>query len=95
MAVYVDDMRAPFGRMTMCHMIADSHEELLAMAERIGVSRRWIQKAGTVHEHFDLCLAKRAEAVRRGAREISPRELAGRIAGLGTAAKAEGQGALF
>lgn len=73
--VYVDDMRASFGRMMMCHMIADSTEELLAMADRIGVARRWIQKAGTHREHFDICLSKRADAVRHGAKEITMREL--------------------
>ena len=78
MAVYVDHMRAPLGRMKMCHMIADSTEELLAMADRIGVARRWIQKAGTSHEHFDIALSKRALAVEAGAKEITRREL-GRI----------------
>ncbi len=32
MAFYVDDMEARFGRMKMCHMIADTTEELLEMA---------------------------------------------------------------
>ena len=71
MAVYVDNMRASFGRMKMCHMVADTTEELLAMADRIGVDRRWLQKAGTAHEHFDIALTKRALAVQAGAIEVS------------------------
>jgi hypothetical protein len=74
--VYVDDMYAPFGRMQMCHMIADSREELLQMADRIGVARRWLQKAGTPHEHFDICMSKRKLAVHHGAKEITLVELA-------------------
>lgn len=74
--VYVDDMEAQYGRMTMCHMIADTREELLAMADRIGVARRWIQKAGTHQEHFDICKAKRALALGHGAQAITLRELA-------------------
>jgi hypothetical protein len=38
--VYVDNMNAHFGDMIMCHMVADSNDELLAMADRIGVKRR-------------------------------------------------------
>ncbi len=74
MAVYVDDMRAPFRRMIMCHMIADTTDELNAMADRIGVSRRWIQKPGTPNEHYDICLSARAKAVAAGAIEITWRE---------------------
>ncbi len=70
-SVFVDDMRAPFGRMVMCHMTADSTEELIAMAARIGVARKWIQRAGTPWEHFDICLAKRALAVSSGAVETT------------------------
>lgn len=79
MAVYVDDMRASFSRMVMCHMIADSSEELLAMADTIGVDRKWIQAHGTYREHFDVCKSKRAMAVEAGAIEISQRELGIRL----------------
>lgn len=78
MTVYVDDMRAAFGRMVMCHMWADTLDELLAMADRIGVARKWIQghpelsfgkhrRASWIH--FDIALSKRALAVKAGAEE--------------------------
>ena len=75
MTVYVDDMRARLGRMVMCHMLADSTAELLSMADLIGVDRRWLQKAGTPHEHFDIALSKRAAAVAAGAREVTMAEV--------------------
>lgn len=73
--VYVDDMNAPFGRMIMCHMIADTTEELLEMADKIGVNRKWIQKAGTIQEHFDVCQTKKQKAIEQGAKLITWREL--------------------
>ena len=76
MAVYVDDMRANYGRMIMCHMIADRRSELWALASVIGVSRKWCQQALTPQEHFDICLSKRRTAVALGAIEITWRELA-------------------
>lgn len=76
MAVYVDDMRAPFGRLIMCHMIADTHEELISMAKAIGVNPKWIQYPNTPREHFDIALSKRKLAVERGAIEITWRQLA-------------------
>lgn len=74
MTVYVDDMRAQFGWMIMCHMLADTDEELHAMAARIGVARRWHQKAGTEKSHYDIALSKRALAVAAGAVEITWRD---------------------
>ena len=75
MAVYVDNVRIRYGRMIMCHMIADTSEELNNMADLIGVSRRWRQNSGTNREHYDICLNKRASAIQRGAREITARQL--------------------
>ena len=72
MTVYVDDMRAKYGRMVMCHMLADTDEELHSMAERIGVARRWWQSpAKTSGSHYDIALSKRAAAVAAGAVEIT------------------------
>jgi len=68
MAVYVDNMRANYGRMKMCHMLADSVAELLEMADKIGVDRKWFQALS--HPHFDIALSKRALAVANGAIEV-------------------------
>lgn len=72
MTVYVDDVRHPLKRVArtyiMCHMWADSLAELLTMADRIGVSRRYLQqppKASWVH--FDITLTKKRLALRFGA----------------------------
>ncbi len=78
MAVYVDDMyKNPVGNyrgMRMSHLIADTHQELLDMVDKIGVKRKWIQYEGTPQEHFDICMAKREKAIKAGAIEITQRE---------------------
>ena len=72
MTVYVDDMRARYGRMVMCHMLADTDDELHAMAAKIGVARRWWQSPEkTSGSHYDIALSKRAVAVAEGAVEIT------------------------
>lgn len=73
--IYIDNMNAPFGRMKMCHMIADSTEELLKMVDKIGVQRKWIQDAGKYSEHFDISLEKKKLAIANGAKEITMMEL--------------------
>lgn len=77
--VYVDDMNVKYGRMIMCHMIADSHEELMAMADKIGVQRKWLQYPGRHKEHFDICLAKKKLALKFGAKEITWEQCANMI----------------
>lgn len=76
MAVYVDDVRHPFGRMIMCHMWADTDAELLAMADKIGAQRKWIQGHPTLsfgkHKnaswvHFDISLGMKQKAIANGA----------------------------
>lgn len=76
MTVYVDDMNARLGRMVMCHMVADTDEELHSMADRIGVSRRWFQKSGHPQRHYDIALSKKALALAAGAIAISKRQCA-------------------
>ena len=69
MAVYVDDMMlaATVGRLTArwSHMWADSEEELVEFAIRLGMRPVWIQRKSVVP--FDLTERRRAAAVRLGA----------------------------
>jgi len=68
MAVYVDNARNAYRRMLMCHMLADTPEELHAMADKIGVRRKWFQNHKT--PHYDICQSKRGLALIHGAIEI-------------------------
>lgn len=92
MTVYVDDARIPFGRYLMCHLWADTREELFAMVDRIGVQRKWFQRpigAGVAGmdaswEHFDIVQSKRALAIAAGAvvtDRFGPIEHVARLAG--------------
>ena len=73
MTVYVDDAYIPYGRMKMCHMIADTEEELHDMADKVGLKREWFQN--TSRPHYDVGMGKRAIAVQNGAVETTTREL--------------------
>lgn len=74
MTVYVDDMfqypMGRFGRMKMSHMVADTEDELHAMAARIGIARKWFQD-----DHYDVSITKRDLAIAAGAVAISLRDL--------------------
>lgn len=74
MTVYVDDMKAQLGNMIMCHMAADSLDELHTMAHKIGLQRRWFQNKPE-HPHYDISMSKRREAIKLGAVEVSQRQM--------------------
>jgi hypothetical protein len=65
--VYVDKAMNHYGRMIMCHMIADTPEELHAMAEKLGLLREWFQQPPKASfPHYDVAKLKRAAAVKAG-----------------------------
>ena len=74
--LYVDNMKIPFGRMKMNHLVADSHKELVQATVNLGISTKHIQHLGEAKEHLDVCMSKRKIAIRDlGAKEITGREL--------------------
>lgn len=83
MTVYVDDMYLyPMGeftnprtgrKMKMSHMVADTSDELHAMADNIGLARQHYQG-----DHYDVSMSLRRKAIEAGAVAITWREL-GRI----------------
>jgi hypothetical protein len=82
MSVYVDDFEVradvPNGARVVkgvwSHMTADTTAELLAMADKIGMKRSWIQYPEKWNEHFDVTLSKKKLALAAGALAVTARE---------------------
>lgn len=77
MSVYVDKANLKFRGMTMSHMIADTLNELHAMADTIGVQRQWFQDPKTMKvsfPHYDIAASKKALAIKAGAIECDRME---------------------
>ncbi len=72
MLVYVDNARHSFGRMTLCHLMGDTADELHSMADKIGMERRWFQNRRV--PHYDICLKQKALAIRAGVIEIDRKQ---------------------
>ena len=72
MSVYVDNPNGRLGRMVMCHLLADTLDELHAMDDTIGVARRHFQGDAST-PHYDICKSKRTLAVKHGAVEADRR----------------------
>lgn len=89
MSVFVDDVRFPYRGMVMCHMFADTEAELHAMADAIGIARKWFQKPPKASwRHYDICVTKKKLAISKGA------ILTDRFGALEFAAKLQGNTAL-
>ena len=73
MSVYVGPSKYPYGRMVMCHMVADSLIELHQMANELDLRYEWYQ--GPERPHYDLSMTKRAQAVELGALEVDDRRI--------------------
>lgn len=72
--VYIDNFFAQYGRMKMCHMIADSEEELHQFAAKIGLKHEWFQN--TNNPHYDVSISYRKKAINCGAAEITVKQAA-------------------
>jgi hypothetical protein len=59
------------------HLFADTTEELVEFADRLGLRRSWIQNPGHVwKEHFDVVDSRREMALRLGAVPVTMTEAA-------------------
>lgn len=70
MSVYVDSAIHPLRERMMCHMFSPDIAELHAMADRMGIQRRWFQDPLTMRvswPHYDIDVARRALALGLGA----------------------------
>jgi len=70
MSVYVDDAVHPWRGQRWAHLMADTLEELHAMAQQLGIPRRAFQNK-TSGAHYDVTTDLRDEAIRLGAIPIS------------------------
>lgn len=83
MAVYVDEVRDYTGIDNAatrrhghgwCHMIADTTDQLDAMALAIGLRTSYRQHSGKPLEHYDLTPSKREQAIRKRAQPLAAEE---------------------
>jgi len=85
MSVYVDpNMRCQttpeWTFKTVCHLTADSEDQLHKFASMLGLRREWFQH-GSVKRlpHYDLTSGRRRVAVELGAIQITRNEMAKRV----------------
>lgn len=62
------------------HMTADTEEELVAFAVRMGMKTAWLQNAGTRRYHFDITARRFAKILKEpNVQQLSIRDFVGLI----------------
>lgn len=74
MSVYVDNERNDFRGMKMCHLVADTLDELHEFADKLHLRREWFQPDVNM-PHYDISQGKRRLAVNYGAIEVNRMQL--------------------
>jgi hypothetical protein len=91
MTVYVDDAVHPWRGQRWAHLMADTLDELHAMAARLGLPRRAFQNK-TSGAHYDVTAELREQAIALGALAISRHRERGLVKAVIARAKAQGRG---
>ena len=91
MTVYVDDAVHPWRGQRWAHLMADTLDELHAMATRLGIPRRAFQNK-TSGAHYDVTAELREHAIALGAQAISRHADRERVKAVIARAKAQGRG---
>ena len=91
MTVYVDDAVHPWRGQRWAHLMADTLDELHAMAARLGIPRRAFQNK-TSGAHYDVTAELRERAITLGALAISRHRERDLVKTVIARAKAQGRG---
>lgn len=91
MTVYVDDAVHLWRGQRWAHLMADTLDELHAMAARLGLPRRAFQNK-TSGAHYDVTSELRERAIELGARAISRHTERALVKSVIARAKAQGRG---
>lgn len=91
MTVYVDDAVHPWRGQRWAHLMADTLDELHAMAAQLGIPRRAFQNKPS-GAHYDVPAPLREQALRLGAQAISRHGDRERVKAVIANARAQGRG---
>ena len=73
--IFIDDVRLTYGKTKICHAVAETTDELLAVANAIDVEPHHIKGEGTRYEFLVVPWDKRKEVLKHNATEVTIRGL--------------------